>query len=142
LGLSKENKCDDLVNKWKMMFQVSDLKGKHFLNLVDGDNNLFELSYIRGGLWLQNFGYSNSFYARTSKAITNHAPIGKYKLRFFPNEEFRCPCRQYPIKSRCHILYKCKRFNEYWNLRRDSIAYFVMFLDHNPNVFAFLNAIT
>ena len=125
-----------------MTFQVSDLKGKHFLNLVDGDNNLLEPSYIRGGLWLQNFGYSNSFCARTSRAITNHALIGKYKLRFFPNEEFKCPCRQYPVESRYHILYKCRRFNEYWNLRRDSIAHFVMFLDHNPNVFAFLNAIT
>jgi len=125
-----------------MTFQVSDLKGKHFLNLVDGDNNLLKPSYIRGGLWLQNFGYSNSFCVRTSRAITNHALIDKYKLRFFPNEEFRCPCGQYPIELRCHILYKCRRFNEYWNLRRDSIAHFVMFLDHNPNVFAFLNAIT
>ena len=96
-----------------MMFQVSDLKGKQFLNLVNSNNNLLEPSYIRGSPWLQNFGYSNSLYTRAFRAITNHAPIGKYRLRFFPNEEFRCPCGQYPIKLRCHILHECRRFNKY-----------------------------
>jgi len=35
-----------------------------------------------------------------TRAITNHAPIGEYRLRFFPNEEFRCPYEKYPIESR------------------------------------------
>jgi len=72
---SKKNKCDDLVNKWKMTFEASDLKGKHFLNLVDGDNNSLELSYIRGSSWLQNFGHFNSLYVRAFRAITNYVPI-------------------------------------------------------------------
>ena len=118
------------------------MKNKQFLNLVDGDNNLFEPLYIKDSLWFQNFGHSNSLYARASRAITNHAPIGKYRLRFFPREEFRYPYSQYPIKSRHYILHECKRFNKYWNLRRDSVVYFVMFLEHNPNMFAFPNAIT
>ena len=42
-------KCNDLANKWMITFQVSDLKGNHFLDLVDGDNNPLEPSYIRGG---------------------------------------------------------------------------------------------
>ena len=41
-----------------------------------------------------------------SRAITNHAPIGEYCLRFFPREEFKCLCRFYPIESRHHILYE------------------------------------
>jgi len=49
-NLSKKNEYDDLINKWKITFQVSDLKDKHFLDLVDGDNNLLELLYIRDGL--------------------------------------------------------------------------------------------
>jgi len=69
-------------------------------------------------------------------------PTGKYRLRFFPNKEFRYPCGQYPIESRHHILHECKRFNEYWNLRRDSVAYFVIFLEWNPNAFAFSNNIS
>ena len=140
--LSNKNECNDLVNKWKMMFQVSDLKRKNFLDLIDSNNNLLEPLYIKDGLWLQNFGHSNSLCMRASRAITNYVLIGKYRLRFFLNEEFKCPCGQYSIKSRCYILYEYKRFNKYWNLRRDSIAHFVMFLDYNPNAFAFSNDIT
>jgi len=77
---SKKNECNDLINKWKITFQVSDLKGKHFLDLVDSNNNLLEPSYIRGGPWLQNFGHSNSLCVRASRAITNHALIGEYRL--------------------------------------------------------------
>ena len=47
------------------------------------------------------------------RAITNHAPIGKYRLRFFPNKEFKYSCGTYPIESRRHILYDCMRFNRY-----------------------------
>ena len=108
-----------------MTFQASDLKDNQF----HGDNNLLKPLYIKSSPWLQNFGYSNSLYARATKAITNHALIGKYRLRFFPNKEFKCPCGQYSIKSRQHILYEYKRFNEYWNLRKDFIAHFVMFLE-------------
>ena len=31
-----------------MTFQVSDMKGKQFLNLIDSDDNLLELLYIKG----------------------------------------------------------------------------------------------
>ena len=98
-----------------MTFQASDFKGKQFFDLLDGDDNIIEPSYIKGGAWLKYFGHLNSLYARASRAITNHAPIGKYRLRFFPRKEFRCSYRIYPIKSRCYILYEYKRFNEYWN---------------------------
>jgi len=124
------------------MFQVSDLKGNQFLDLVDRDNNLLELSYIKGSPWLQNFSHSNSLCVRATRAITNHAPIGEYRLRFFPNKEFKCLYDQYPIKSRQYILYECKRFNKYWNSQRNSITHFVMFLERNHNAFAFSNDIT
>ena len=126
---SKKIECNDLVKRWKMMFQASDMKDNQFLDLVDGNNNLLELLYIKRGLWLQNFGHSNFLCTRASRAIINHVFIGEYRLRFFPNKEFRCPCSQYSIKSRYHILHKCRRFNKYWNLRRDSITHFVMFLE-------------
>ena len=41
-----------------MIFQASDLKGKQFLNLLDGDNNIIEPSYIKGGSWLLMFKLS------------------------------------------------------------------------------------
>ena len=96
-----------------MTFQTLDLKGKHFLKLVDSDNNIIELSYIKGSSWLKYFGHSNSLCARALRAIINHTSIGEYKLRFFPREDFSCPCGLYSIESKQHILHEYKRFNEY-----------------------------
>ena len=120
-----------------MTFQASDRKGKHFLDLLDDDFNTIKPSYMKGGPWLQVFGHSNSLCARTMRAITNHAPIGEFWLRFFPNKDFLCPCNNYPIELRRQILYEYKRFNRYWNPRRDSLNHFIMFLIANPNAFAF-----
>jgi len=63
---SKKIECNDLVKRWKMMFQASDMKGNQFLNLVDGDNNLLELLYIRkrtvaSKLWTFQFPMCESF---------------------------------------------------------------------------------
>jgi len=63
-----------------MTFQASDVKGKHFLDLLDNELNVIKPSYTKGGPWLQSFGHSNSLCARTARAITNHAPIGEYRL--------------------------------------------------------------
>ena len=109
---------------------------------MNGNNKPLEPLHIKGGPQLQNFSHSNSLCTRATKAIINHALIGEYRLRFFPNKEFSCPCGQYPIESRRHILHDCKRFNEYWNLHRNSIIHFVMFLKCNHNAFTFSNDIT
>jgi len=133
----KKTNSNDIINQWKMTFQASERKGKHFLDLLDNDFNPIELSYTKGGPWLQMFGHSSSLCACAMRAITNHAPIGEYRLRFFPRLDFLCPCNNYPIKSRRHILHECKRFNGYWNPRRDMLNHFVMFLIANLNAFTF-----
>ena len=96
-----------------MIFQALDEKEKQFLNLLDSNNNIIKLSYIKGSLWLRYFGHSNSLCVRAMRAIINHAPISEYKLRFFLRKDFSCSCGLYPIETRKHILYKCRRFNEY-----------------------------
>ena len=121
-----------------MTFQASDLKGRQFLNLLDGDDNIIKPLYTKGGVWLKFFGHSNSLCTRASRVITNHALTGEYRLRFFSREEFKCPCRSYPIELRWHILHEYKRFNGYWNPQRDSISHFVMFLELNPSAFTFV----
>ena len=110
---SRKKECDNITNRWRMIFQASDLKGKHFLNLIDNDNNIIKPSYIKGSSWLKFFGYSKSLCARTSRAIINYAPISEYKLRFFPRKEISCSCGLYSIETRCYILHECRRFNEY-----------------------------
>ena len=92
---------------------------------------------FKSGLWLKYFGHSNSLCTRAVRVIVNYILIGKYCLRFFPWEEFKYPCSFYPIESRHHILHECKRYNNYWNLRRNTIAYFTLFLEFNSNAFFF-----
>ena len=96
-----------------MTFQASDSKGNQFLDLLDDDDNIIKPSYVKGGPWLKVFGHLNSLCVHTTRAITNHAPTGKYRLRFFPREDFKCPCELYSIESRHHILHECGRFNGY-----------------------------
>ena len=103
--------------------------------------NIIEPSYVKGGSWLKTFGHSNSLCVHATGAITNHGSISKYRLRFFPREEFKCLCGFYPIESRHYILHECDRFNGYWNLRRDSLSYFVMFLVTNPSAFTFSDSV-
>jgi len=114
---SKKTKCDDILNNWKMTFQASDSKENQFLNLLNDNFNIIEPFYAKGGPWLQLFGHSNSLCVRAFRAITNHAPIGEYRLRFFSREEFKYLCGLYPIESHRHIFHDCRRFNSYWNLK-------------------------
>jgi len=137
----KKQDCNSVSVQWRMTFQVLDLKERNFLKLLDDESNPLESSTIRGSLWLQYFSHSNSLCARATRAIVNHAPIGEYWLRFFPREEFACPYGLYPIKLRRHVLHKCKRFNNYWNPRRDSIGHFSQFLIHNSKAFSFKDGI-
>jgi len=136
---SRKTECENIINNWKMTFQASDLKGRQFLNLLDKDFNVIELCYAKRGPWLKLFGRSNSLCACATRAITNHTPIGEYRLRFFPRKKFKYLCGLYSIESRWHILYECRRFNRYWNPRQDFLNHFVMFLEANPNAFAFNN---
>ena len=139
---SKKSKCNNILSNWKTAFQASNLKGQHFLELCDEDNNLLEPMYAKRGSWLKYLGHSNSLCARATRAIINHAPIGEYRLRFFPREDFSCLCGEYPIEMRHHILHECKRFNVYWNPRRDSISHFILFLEFNSRAFSFESAIS
>ena len=110
---SKKSESDDILKVWKIMFQASNLKGNQLLNLLDNNNNIIKLSYVKRGSWLKMFGHSNSLYVHTTRAIMNYAPINEYRLRFFPREEFKYLCGIYPIESRHHILHKYGRFNGY-----------------------------
>ena len=46
----KKVNCDNIINTWKMTFQVSDGKEQQFLDLVDSNFNIIEPSYTKEGL--------------------------------------------------------------------------------------------
>ena len=44
---SKKNKSDNIIKYWKMTFQASELKGNHFLDLLNSDNKIIEPTYAK-----------------------------------------------------------------------------------------------
>ena len=120
-----------------MTFQASDSKENQFLDLLDDNDNIIEPSYVKRRPWLKVFSHSNFLYVWAIRAITNYAPLGKYRLRFFPREDFECLYGIYPIESKYYILFEYGRFNSYWNLRRDFLSQFVIFLEFNLSAFVF-----
>jgi len=96
-----------------MIFQVSDEKEHLFLKLLNNNNKSLEPIYSKGRTWLKYFDHSTSLCVRATRAIVNHTPIGKYWLRFFPLEDFKCLYKTYSIETRHYILFDCERYNEY-----------------------------
>jgi len=86
-----------------MYFQVSNYKGKNFLDLNDDNNNSIHSIYLKGGVWLKHFSLSNLLCACITRFITNYAPIGEYRQRFFPNSLVICLCSNSSIETRLHI---------------------------------------
>jgi len=81
-----KNKCDKILNNWKITLQALDNKGRYFLDLLDDDLKSIEPTYSKRGLWLQFFGHFNPLCTKAIRAITNHTSIEEYQLRFFPQE--------------------------------------------------------
>jgi len=75
---SKKKECDDIIKEWHNELKTSSLKGNFFLNVLNNDLSDIEPSYMKGGPWIESFGFSNSLCARATQAITNHVPIGEY----------------------------------------------------------------
>ena len=48
-NFNKKSEYDNIVNKWKMMFQALDIKGRNFMDLVNSDNNVLEPTYSKDG---------------------------------------------------------------------------------------------
>ena len=139
---SKKEEYNNTINEWHLTFKLSNLNRRNFLQLLNNNLSEIEPACTKGGPWLKHFGFSNSLCAQATWAITNHTPIGEYCFKFFLREEFKCPCGSYPIESRQHILYKCRQFNRYWNLMRQTMNYFISFLEFNPGAFSFRKGIT
>ena len=76
--------------------------------------------------------------------LTNHAPTGEYRTRFFPDETTECPrCDEHALQTRRHILTECPRYvNGFasmtdWGKHRNNDTLLKRFLDRNPSAFTF-----
>jgi len=139
---SKKEKCNNIIKKWQSYFQVSDYKGKQFLDLNYDNSQSICPTYSKSRAWLKHFGLSSSLCACITRLITNHAPIGEYRLQFFPNESLVCSCGNSFIEIRAHILHECVQYKKSWNPKQESLKDILTFLEFNPGAFCFQEGIT
>ncbi|KIL60329.1 hypothetical protein M378DRAFT_83866, partial [Amanita muscaria Koide BX008] len=82
--------------------------------------------------------------SRLTRAITNHAPHGEYRRRFFPDKNDKCDtCGT--LQSRYHILQECDKYlliNKNYSFSRTNSSFqtLVKFLDKNEHSFTFEDA--
>ena len=111
--LCRRNECEDIIKEWQMFFENAPYRENQFLDTYDDDDNLVTPTYAKGGSWLTTIGISNSICTRATRLITNHAPIGEYRARFFPNKNTSCPCSSTQLETRHHILRQCPLYKSY-----------------------------
>ncbi|KAI0371192.1 hypothetical protein BV20DRAFT_1070394, partial [Pilatotrama ljubarskyi] len=96
---------------------------------------------------LQAHGHSKSAMARSCCAVLDHAPLGSFRKRFFPDAPTQCP-ECHVLQDRAHVLLKCKRYRRWWELRGEfeflqrMSAYCDLngFLTVNESAFSFADA--
>ncbi|KAF8641508.1 hypothetical protein AX14_009881, partial [Amanita brunnescens Koide BX004] len=87
-----------------------------------------------------------SHLSRIAHVLTNHAPMGEYRTRFFPEEPTACPrCDEDTLQTRRHILAECPRYVDSfvsmadWGKNRRNDSALAGFLDRNPLAFTFMD---
>ena len=81
--------------------------------------------------------------SRIAHVLTNHAPTGEYRTRFFPDEPTACPhCDEATLQTRRHVLVECPWYvssfpslTDWGKYRRNDVT-LIGFLDKNPSSIA------
>jgi hypothetical protein len=134
---------DEFVNPSSKFF-----KGRRFLPLKDGygESTPTLAPTSKGkGPWMGTYLHTSatvspSLYARFSRAITNHAPIGAYRARFHldPDRTTSCPGHPETVETRFHILNECDWYARCIVYDYEQIEDFILFLLDNPLAFSFI----
>jgi hypothetical protein len=115
-----------------------------FVSRRSGERRRVFPTHLNKGPWLREYGgvtiaNDPGLCGQFVRAATKHAPIGEYRRRFFPEEDYHCPGHQNAPETREHILNQCS-----WYVRRTghdedirTIPGLILFLCDNPKAFSF-----
>ncbi|EKM73796.1 hypothetical protein AGABI1DRAFT_134073 [Agaricus bisporus var. burnettii JB137-S8] len=122
-------------------------KGNSWYDITDKEGNEVLPSHLQGGPWFQTYqgvkaADNSPLFARLMRVMCNHAPIGEYRVRFFPNEPYKaCQCDLKSPETRQHLLMVCslfvRRINHYDLDGITTIRGLILFLQDNPQAFSF-----
>ena len=144
LSLHKRRAEHDWQKRWK----DTTYRGSQWLP-IRWNKKVFKPSFAKAS---RNFFHNaakgeSSHLSRIAHVLTNHAPTGEYRTRFFPNEPTACPhCDEDTLQTRRHILTECPRYADTfssmtdWGKNRRNDKALMRFLDRNPSAFTFMDS--
>jgi len=91
---NRKKECNDALKEWQNSFFTSQKKGQLFLDFEDKKQIVIKPTYTKDSSWLLAISFTNALCIHFTHMTTDHAPIGKYRQRFFPNSPLSCLCGQ------------------------------------------------
>jgi Reverse transcriptase-like len=125
-------------------FSEPSYRGQNFLDLEGSKKNSSLLpSTLKGGPWLRAMGTETSSFARLCRCVTNHAPLGAYRMRFNIAGPVACECLlDVPVQTRDHVLRICPRYKrKKHRMRVRRLPQLVVLLNDNPASGSFATAL-
>jgi len=115
-------------------------RGSHFLDLYEHEKGrAIKPIHIKGGPWIRSkASENNALFARLTRSILGHAPIGEYRQRFHPHLPTSCQCGA-ELQTRQHLVMDCPLYKEEWPGMVLTFQRYVKWLKKNPKVFAFVD---
>ena len=134
-----------MTTHWQTLFASRSFKGNQWLPL-HRNKKVFKPA-------VKNKATTNFFHllsandigtlSRMARAITNHAPIGEYRLRFHPDLDPICPACPQCLQTRTHVLFHCSRYVPLhssatnWAHDRNNSKLWKDYFSCNPSAFMF-----
>ncbi|KAF8693224.1 hypothetical protein AX14_002284 [Amanita brunnescens Koide BX004] len=138
----------DTEHKWQRLWKDATYRGSQWLPIRQ-KKKIFKPSFAKPA---RNFFHNMakgepSHLSRLAHVLTDHAPTGEYRTRFFPQEPTACPhCNKNAVQTRHHILTECPWYvNKFpsitdWGKGRRNDLKLNGFLIKNPSAFTFVDA--
>ena len=132
-------------DNWTRLFQDRTYRGSQWLP-VRQKKKIFKPSGAKAARdFFHNMAHGDaSRLSRISYVMTNHAPTGEYRLRFFLDQPAHCSyCGEETLLSTRHVLCECPRYVAKfpsltdWGSQRHNDKSLSGFLDKNPTAFSF-----
>ena len=132
---------------WQRRWKDATYRGSQWLP-VHRNKKVFKPSFAKTSRnWFHNMAKGDpSHLSRIAHVLTNHAPTGEYRTRFFPDEPTACPrCDEDALQTRRHILTECPGYvNTFpsmtdWGKNRRNDKALMGFLEKNPLAFTFMD---
>ena len=139
------NNTSRLTTQWQLLTSLPSFKGRQWMPIRHKKKRFLPA--------IRNKDKTNFFFrladndittlSRMARAITNHAPTGDYRQRFYPGLDKYCPACPDRVLTRNHILFHCPRYVSLhssmtnWCRDRNNCKSWKSFFSRNTSAFTF-----